>query len=128
MVAALDSRLHGRRIPAVAVEVRAEEDAVEFGVHVSTRSSRPGVGGEHGGRLRARVSSAPEDGKANKELIALVARALGAKKSEVEIVSGRTSRDKLVRVACAEPGGPSSVAALLRRVKLAATVMSLGGE
>ena len=101
---------------AVAIEVRAKDGAVEFGVHVSARDSRPGVGGEHARRLRVRVSSAPERGRANKEVVSLLARALGAKRREVKIVSGLTWRDKLVRVAAADPKDAAK------------KVTSLGGE
>lgn len=53
---------------------------------------------EHDGTWVAHVKSAPVDGKANEELIALVARRLGCRKSEVKIKSGASSRIKLVQI------------------------------
>lgn len=50
-------------------------------------------------RLRVHVTTVPEDGKANKAVIALVAKALGVPKSRVAIVRGETGRDKLLRIA-----------------------------
>ncbi len=50
------------------------------------------------GQLRVRVTVVPEDGKANKAVIALLAKALGVSKSSLEIVRGETARDKLVRI------------------------------
>ena len=41
-----------------------------------------------------RVSEAPTDGAANAAVVKLVAKALGVPRSEVEIVSGLTSRHK----------------------------------
>lgn len=50
------------------------------------------------GLLKIRVTVVPEDGKANKAVIALLAKALGVSKSSVTIVRGETARDKLVRI------------------------------
>jgi uncharacterized protein len=46
--------------------------------------------------LKARVRAVPEDGKANKALVDLVAKSFGVKKSNVSIVSGSRSRIKQV--------------------------------
>jgi uncharacterized protein (TIGR00251 family) len=50
------------------------------------------------GTWLARIKSPPVDGKANEELIALVAKRFGCRKSEVSIKSGTSSRTKLVRI------------------------------
>lgn len=46
----------------------------------------------------ARLKSPPVDGKANAELIALVARRFGCSKAAVSIQSGAAARTKLVRI------------------------------
>jgi len=46
----------------------------------------------------AQLKSPPIDGKANEELIALVAKQFGCRKSAVSIKSGASGRMKLVRV------------------------------
>ncbi len=51
-----------------------------------------------GGPWRARLKSPPVDGKANKELIALVAERFGCRKSAVSIKSGAGGRMKLVQI------------------------------
>lgn len=48
--------------------------------------------------LKVRVCVAPEKGKANKALIALVAKSLGVSKSSVSLVSGDTARKKILRI------------------------------
>jgi uncharacterized protein (TIGR00251 family) len=48
--------------------------------------------------LRARVSSPPVDGKANKALCRLIADRAGVAPSRVAVVRGAKSRDKLVEV------------------------------
>jgi uncharacterized protein (TIGR00251 family) len=50
------------------------------------------------GTWLARLKSPPVDGKANKELIGLVAKQFGCAKSAVTIRSGAAGRMKLVRV------------------------------
>lgn len=47
---------------------------------------------------KARVSSPPEDGKANKALILLIAKKLRVPKSSISIVSGETARKKILRI------------------------------
>jgi uncharacterized protein (TIGR00251 family) len=46
----------------------------------------------------AQLKSPPVDGKANEELIALVAKQFGCRRSAVSIKSGATGRIKLVRI------------------------------
>jgi uncharacterized protein len=48
----------------------------------------------------AQLKSAPVDGKANQELIALVAAQFGCRKSCVSIRSGASGRMKLVEIDC----------------------------
>jgi uncharacterized protein (TIGR00251 family) len=44
------------------------------------------------------VTAPPVDGKANKALIALLAKEFKAPKSKIKIVQGETSRDKLIEL------------------------------
>ncbi len=48
--------------------------------------------------LKARVSAVPEDGKANKALIALLSKKLRVPKSAVSFFSGETARKKILRI------------------------------
>lgn len=50
------------------------------------------------GQWLAQIKSLPVDGKANEELIGLVAKQFGCAKSRVSIKSGAASRMKLVRI------------------------------
>lgn len=56
--------------------------------------------------LKARVTAVPEKGKANKSLIALVAKALRCPKSSIAVISGDTSRQKILRI----DGNPEDLA------------------
>lgn len=48
--------------------------------------------------LKVRVSVPPEDGKANKALVALLAKTFRIPKSALSFVSGETSRKKILRI------------------------------
>lgn len=50
------------------------------------------------GVYRIYVTTVPEDGKANKAVIALLAKHLGIAKSRLELVRGETARDKVFRI------------------------------
>lgn len=67
-------------------------------IKVEPRSSRSGIMGRYGDALKVRLNSPPVEGKANNELIAVLANELGVKKKDVEIVSGRNSKNKRVRL------------------------------
>ncbi|WP_413710458.1 DUF167 domain-containing protein [Rhizobium sp. Rhizsp82] len=60
------------------------------------RDAIDGLDGE--GQLKVRVSAVPEDGKANKALIALLAKSLRVPKSAVAFISRETSRKKILRI------------------------------
>ena len=46
------------------------------------------------GKVRVRVTAAPEGGKANKAVIALMSDVLDMPKSNIVLVKGHTARDK----------------------------------
>lgn len=50
------------------------------------------------GKLKAYLTSAPEGGKANKELIKLLAKGLSCSQSVLSIVMGATSRTKKIMI------------------------------
>ena len=63
-------------------------------VHVTPGAKRDAVGGEHDGALRVSTTQPADRGKANKRTIELVAKALGIKRHQIELVSGHTQRHK----------------------------------
>lgn len=67
-------------------------------VKVKPRSRSPGLVQEADGSWTARLKSPPVDGKANAELIALVAAHFGRPKAAVSIKSGASGRLKAVHV------------------------------
>ncbi len=69
----------------------------ELGLRVTPKASRNAVEETPAG-LRVWVTTAPEDGKANKAVTRLLADALGVAKSRLTLVRGATSRDKVFRL------------------------------
>lgn len=67
-------------------------------IRVKPNSRAPSLVQEAGGIWTARVKSPPVDGKANAELIALVAGYFRCPKSAVSIKSGASGRNKLVKI------------------------------
>jgi uncharacterized protein YggU (UPF0235/DUF167 family) len=65
-------------------------------VHVRTRSSTDELLGMRDGVLLARVTAPSVDGRANKALCRLIARAAGVAPSRVRVIRGERSREKLV--------------------------------
>ena len=80
------------------IPVRREEGGLSFEVAVQPRSSRAAIEGEYGGALKIRLTAPPVEGSANKQCVELIAKALGVPKSAVEIVSGKRSKRKRVRI------------------------------
>jgi hypothetical protein len=71
---------------------------VTFTVKVAPRASRTQIEGWYEHMLKVRLHAPPVDGKANAALIALLAETFDIHKGNIVILSGETSRQKLVRV------------------------------
>ncbi|HXL79908.1 MAG TPA: DUF167 domain-containing protein [Pyrinomonadaceae bacterium] len=80
-----------------------KDGCLTFQVYVVPRASRSEIAGEHNGALRVRLAAAPVDGAANRELIAVLAKALRVSRSAVEITAGHTSKTKRVTVTEGKP-------------------------
>ncbi|MFI5182518.1 MAG: DUF167 domain-containing protein [Thermoanaerobaculia bacterium] len=92
---------------AGGLEIRPDGAGARLRLRVSAGASRSRVVGVHGGALKLSVAAAPEKGKANREVVGLVAATFGLSVREVEIVAGEASPDKVVRL----PLSPAQAAA-----------------
>ena len=91
----------------------------EIAVRLRARGGRDAIEGFRDGRLNARVTAPPLEGRANRALRRLIARRVGVAPSRVTIERGERSRDKLLRVEGVSPaelrralgygGGPDQV-------------------
>ncbi len=78
------------------INIREVENGIVVSVKVQPNASKDMVVGEHADQLKIAVTVAPEKGKANKKVIKVLSKLLGVKSSDVEILSGETSREKKV--------------------------------
>ncbi len=65
---------------------------------VTPNASRNEIAGLSSGILQVRIAAPPERGKANRELIAFISRALGVRKTAIAIIRGENSRHKAIAV------------------------------
>ncbi len=80
------------------VNIREVEDGIVVSVKVQPNASKDRVVGEHADQIKIAVTVAPEKGKANKAVIKALSKSLRVKSSDIEILSGETSRDKKVLI------------------------------
>ena len=85
--------------PADPVFLRRNPGGVTIQLRVQPRARRTALERTPEGALKAAVTAAPEDGKANDAVVALLAQAWRLPKSTFEIVRGGTAREKTLMVA-----------------------------
>ena len=71
---------------------------MELQIRVQPRARRNSIEVVDGSKLKIYVTTAPEGGKANDAVVALLAKSLGIAKSHIRIVRGHKSRDKLLDI------------------------------
>jgi len=64
-------------------------------IHVCPRSKKEEIR-EFDNGYKVKLTQAPEDGKANRALIKLLAEYFNLKKSDISIINGKKSKNKLI--------------------------------
>ncbi|MEU8134452.1 DUF167 domain-containing protein [Streptodolium elevatio] len=82
-------------------------------IRVKPGASRTAVGGTHGDALVVAVNARAVEGKATEAALKALADALGVRRRQIVLVTGATSRDKVVEVA-EPPAGLDAALADLR--------------
>lgn len=70
------------------------DHTVSLSVYIQTRASANRIVGLFGDAVKVAITSPPVDGKANKALIAFIAKLFHLPKSSVTLISGHQSRNK----------------------------------
>ena len=78
-------------------------DNVRFAIRVRPGAGRTAVGGDHDGALIVRVAQPAVDGRATEAALVAVAGALGVRRRQVTLVTGMTSRTKVLDVDADDP-------------------------
>ena len=92
----------------------ARGDGVLLQISVMPNAKRTAVDGLHDGALRVRLAAPPIDGRANKALVAWLAKSLGVPRRDVELLRGESSRRKQVAVAVSYDAAARWVAEMLK--------------
>jgi len=75
-----------------------KDGSVVLRLYVQPRASKSELAGLHDGALKIRLTTPPVDGKANKAVLAFLAKLLGLPRSSLSLVSGQKNRSKQIRV------------------------------
>ncbi len=82
-------------------------------IRIQPRASKNEAELMENGKLKIRLTAPPVDGAANEALVRFLAERLSIAKSRVEIISGHTGREKIIRIS----GMGREVADILLNVK-----------
>ena len=80
------------------IELADHPEGVLVPVRAQPGARKAGVLGEQAGALKLAVTAPPEDGRANAAMVELLRELLGLKRSQVELHSGATGRNKKFHV------------------------------
>jgi len=79
--------------------LRPHADGVLLHISVMPNAKRTEVDGLHDGALRVRLAAPPIEGRANEALVAWLAKSLGVRRRDIELLRGESSRRKQVAIA-----------------------------
>ena len=80
------------------INTQTHEHSITFFAKIVPGSSKTAITGTWDHMLKLKVSAPPEKGKANTCIVKFLAKALGVKKQDVQILSGHTNPIKQIQV------------------------------
>lgn len=80
------------------IEFQERGREITFAVRVIPRASTTAIAGERDGALKIRIAAPPVDGAANAELVRFLAKTFKVSRSDIEIVTGANSKNKIIRI------------------------------
>ncbi len=86
-------------VAAATIQVIDTAGGAVVPIRATPRAGQSALAGVRDGVLLVRLRSAPADGAANAELIALLADVLRVPKRDLSLISGQSSRTKRLRIA-----------------------------
>ena len=78
------------------LSIREHPEGVTFKIFVHPRSANNRVVGLHENALKLKLTAPPVDNAANTLCVTFLAKSLGVSKTQVQIISGHTSRTKQI--------------------------------
>jgi uncharacterized protein (TIGR00251 family) len=82
----------------MSVTITPHAEGATLAVRAQPGARKNAVLGEQAGALKVAVTAPPEDGRANEALVEVLKDWLGVKRSQVELLSGQTNRNKVFLV------------------------------
>jgi uncharacterized protein (TIGR00251 family) len=79
-------------------------DEIHIAIKALPGASKTEFAGKQEQCLRVRIAAAAEDGRANAELVAFLAKTLGCPKRDIKLLHGEKSRLKTIAIPLAERG------------------------
>jgi uncharacterized protein (TIGR00251 family) len=79
-------------------ELSPSEGGAVLAVHVQPAAGRTAVVGRYGDALKLRVAAAPTGNRANDAVVVLVAKEFNLSRTDVDVISGASSRQKRMRL------------------------------
>src|SRR5438132_46818 len=76
------------------IQISDHAEGCVLSVRAQPGARRNAIVGEQGGSLKIAVTAPPDQGRANKALVEVLCQSLKLKKSQIELLSGQTSREK----------------------------------
>jgi uncharacterized protein (TIGR00251 family) len=74
------------------------EAAIFLKIYLRPRASRDAICGLHGDAIKVKVTAPPVEGKANVALQRFIADKLNLSASQIEIMAGKRSREKILKI------------------------------
>lgn len=78
--------------------IRETDTTIDLRIFAQPKSSRNAFAGAHGDALKVRITAPPVDGAANRMCVAFISKTFGISKSCVQVISGESSRTKVIRL------------------------------
>jgi uncharacterized protein (TIGR00251 family) len=78
------------------LSIKEHPEGITFTILVQPRSAKNMIVSVHGEALKIKLTAPPVDNAANKMCIKFLAKSLGVSKSQIQIISGHTSRTKQI--------------------------------
>lgn len=78
--------------------IQRQTDGILVSVKVQPRAARNEIGQPLGDALRIKVTAPPVDSAANDAAQKLLAAALGVSRRDIQLIRGRTSRNKVFKI------------------------------
>lgn len=76
--------------------IEKKPDGIVLNIYVQPKSSKNEISGIHNNALKIRITAPPSDNKANQMCLKFLAKQLNLPKSNLELISGKTGRNKQI--------------------------------